>query len=248
MTIFILGTGMRGVRSFTLEESDIVKKSNYIYLDGYTSFLPEHFREEFEQFFHKEYIHLTRDKMEVDDYSHILRNGEDIVILVPGDPFIATTHISLIKGLEKTGETLEVRENASIISSIPFKCGLSFYRFGQVVSIPKVYTNFIPVSPLTKILVNLKNNLHTIALIDIFDGRNISTAELAESLKKMMEKAEDESLDGRKLIIASRINQPGEKILITDLKGLPSIHEDLTPYTLIVPARLDSNEVLFESD
>ena len=54
--------------------------------------------------------------------------------------------------------------------------------------------------------------------------------------------------DGRKLIIASRINQPGEKILITDLKGLPSIHEDLTPYTLIVPAKLDSNEAVFESD
>ncbi|MHB1492428.1 MAG: diphthine synthase [Thermoplasmataceae archaeon] len=246
MTVYILGIGMRGVKSFTIEEAEIVRNSSAIYLEGYTSFLPEHFREEFESYFQKEFTYLSREKVEVDDFSWLVNKDNNVSILIPGDPFVATTHTSLIRALELAGEEVEVRENASIVSSIPFKCNLTFYRFGQVVSIPKIYSNFVPGSPLKKILVNLENNLHTIALVDIFDGRNITTTELYESMVAMMDKIDDRTLEDRRLIIASRINQPGEKIMITDLKGLPSIHEDLTPYTLIIPAKLDSNEKAFE--
>ncbi|MHB8360789.1 MAG: diphthine synthase [Thermoplasmataceae archaeon] len=246
MTFFILGIGMRGVKSITLEEAEMIEASTRVYLEGYTSFLPPDFQMKFKEKFGKTYVSLSRENIEVEDITRIIEKGKDTVLMVPGDPFVATTHISLIKAIEKSGEIVEVRENASIISSLPFKAGLTFYRFGQVVSIPRIYPNFVPTSPLKKILFNIENNLHTIALIDIYEGRNISAKELLDSLLGMMEKLNDQTISERKLIIASKVNQPDEKILLTDLKGLSTIDEDLTPYALIILAKPDSNEEFFE--
>ena len=58
------------------------------------------------------------------------------VFLVPGDPFIATTHVTLRIDAEKQGIKTRIVHGTSIISAIVSLSGLHNYKFGKTVTIP----------------------------------------------------------------------------------------------------------------
>ena len=60
--------------------------------------------------------------------------GEDVALLVVGDPFSATTHTDLQLRAAEAGVTVEVVHNASVMTAIG-ACGLQLYRFGETISI-----------------------------------------------------------------------------------------------------------------
>ena len=60
--------------------------------------------------------------------------GEDVALLVVGDPFSATTHTDLQLRAAEAGVTVEVVHNASVMTAVG-ACGLQLYRFGETISI-----------------------------------------------------------------------------------------------------------------
>ncbi len=58
------------------------------------------------------------------------------VFLVPGDPFIATTHVTLRIDAEKQGIKTRIVHGTSIMSAIVSLSGLHNYKFGKTVTVP----------------------------------------------------------------------------------------------------------------
>lgn len=98
----------------------------------------------------------------------ILRNAdkEDVVFLVVGDPFGATTHTDIVLRARELSIPVRTIPNASIMSAIG-SCGLQLYNFGQTVSMVFFTDNWRPASFYDRIRENREIGLHTLVLLDI---------------------------------------------------------------------------------
>ncbi len=240
MILHIMGSGLRGVRSFTKEEIDILEKCESIFVDSYTSIFPESFQKDFRDLTGKDLIFLTRESIE--SFSFLKDMAENVALIVSGDPFMSTTHFSILKECRNLGIKVKIYENASIIGTIPGRTGLSPYRTGMVVSIPKIEENFIPVSPLKKILENRKNRLHTTILIDLRDGKNLSGYEVRDIIERMMEKSGESGIMEMPSIIIERAGWPEERASLNRLGD--NLNRDLmSPYAIVIPSEPDYNEL-----
>ena len=103
-----------------------------------------------------------------DNYQEILDNCSkgDVGFLVVGDPLCATTHIDIFLSAKKKLIEVEVVHNASIMSAVAIT-GLQLYRFGETVTVPYFTETWRPYSFMEKIEKNLKNELHSLVLLDI---------------------------------------------------------------------------------
>eukprot|EP00948_MAST-09A_sp_MAST-9A-sp1_P004195 g4195.t1 len=89
-----------------------------------------------------------------------------VALLVVGDPFGATTHSDLLLRARSRGIRVKVFHNASILNAIG-ACGLQLYQFGRVVSFCFWTDTWNPESYFDKIVTNMRNNFHTLCLLDI---------------------------------------------------------------------------------
>jgi len=89
------------------------------------------------------------------------------VLLVPGDPLIATTHLDLRIRAEKQGIKTRLIHGASIVSAVVGLCGLQNYKFGRSVTIPFSEGGFASETPYRVILENRVMGLHTLCFLDI---------------------------------------------------------------------------------
>ena len=60
----IIGIGLRGLESITLGSSDLIRSSDEVYLDTYTSILPDGTTDEISRFFNREIIPAGREFIE----------------------------------------------------------------------------------------------------------------------------------------------------------------------------------------
>lgn len=81
------------------------------------------------------------------------RNGEDVAMLVVGDPFSATTHTDLQMRAREAGVSVQVIHNASVMTAIGC-CGLQLYRYGETISIVFFTETWKPDSFYDKIKAN----------------------------------------------------------------------------------------------
>jgi len=89
-----------------------------------------------------------------------------VVLLVPGDPLIATTHVSLRIEAEKQGIKTRLVHGASVLSAVIGLSGLHNYKFGKSVTIP--FPDETPSeTPYSVIAQNRKLGLHTLCFLDI---------------------------------------------------------------------------------
>ncbi len=240
MILHIMGSGLRGIRSLTTEEINVVKKCERIFVDSYTSIFPDSFVDDFHNLSGKDFIFLTRENIE--SFSFLRDKGENIALIVSGDPFMSTTHFSILRECRNLGIEVKIYENASIIGTIPGRTGLSPYRTGTVVSIPKIDQNFIPVSPLKKILENRKNKLHSTILIDLSGGKNLSGHEVRDIFERMMEKSGEYGIMEMPSIIIERAGWPEERACLNRLGD--NLNRDLmSPYAIVIPSEPDYNEL-----
>jgi len=117
--------------------------------------------------------------------------SEDIVLLVVGDPFGATTHTDILLRAHHLGIPTDVVHNASIMNSVGAS-GLQLYNFGQTVSIPFWTETWKPDSWLEKMFENAQIGLHTLVLLDI----------------KVKEQSEENLARGRKIYEPPRYMSP----------------------------------------
>ena len=107
-------------------------------METYTSLMPDFSLQRFEALCGKQVQLVSRRELEEESGEAILQAAQKgkTVFLVPGDPFIATTHVTLRIDAEKQGVKTRIVHGASIISAIVSLSGLHNYKFGKTVTVP----------------------------------------------------------------------------------------------------------------
>ncbi|MFW9779275.1 MAG: diphthine synthase [Candidatus Heimdallarchaeota archaeon] len=163
--LVFVGLGLVGFKSCSLETLEVLQTSDIIFLEDYTNFILREIPPPFQDIL-KKTVTITRKELEEDDEKFFKRiRGLKVVLLIPGDPFIATTHISLRISAEEKGINYRIIHNTSILSAAISASGLSPYRFGRTVTCP------FPQNPSEHPYNIIKNNqqirAHTLLLLDI---------------------------------------------------------------------------------
>ncbi|SOV77076.1 diphthine synthase, putative [Plasmodium sp. gorilla clade G3] len=166
MVLYIIGLGLGNEKDITIKGKELIEKSDVVYLETYTSILFVS-KDVLEETYKKSIEEVDRDFAE-ENCDKILDEAKKkkVSFLVVGDPLCATTHHDIILRAKKKNIDVEIIHNTSIISAIG-ECGMQLYNFGQIVSIPYFEDNYKPTSYYDKIYINLKNNFHTLCLLDI---------------------------------------------------------------------------------
>jgi diphthine synthase len=163
--IFI-GLGLSDDRSITIEAIDACRKCDVLFAEQYTSKISPGSIERLEKMIGKEIRTLGRTDVEE---GAPLKFAKDRVVgfLVPGDPMTATTHVDLRIRANDLGLETGIVHGTSAMVAVPGILGLQHYKFGRTVTIPFSQKGFEPTSPFEQLENNLKQGLHTLALLDI---------------------------------------------------------------------------------
>jgi len=173
--LHLIGLGLGNEKDITVNGLEAIKKCEKIYLEAYTSILGVH-KENLEKFYNKEIIIATRDMVEKDAETTILKDAKetDTAFLVVGDIFGATTHTDITLRAKQAGIETKYYHNASIMNAIG-ATGLELYKFGKTTSMVFFDGNWKPATAYDVVAMNQKNKLHTLVLLDIkvAEPRNI---------------------------------------------------------------------------
>ena len=217
----LIGIGLK-LKDITLEALEEIKSSDIVYLEGYTSSGAS--LSELEELTGKKIIKLKRDDVESDRLANEGKK-KNIALLVYGDVFSATTHLSLI------GDAL--KENIKIVNGISVftaagRTGLSLYNFGKTISIPFSLVK----SPVNGIKENLKIGLHTLLLLDL-DTENNKFLNAVSALKYLRE-----NKINCKIVVCCALGNENEKIVYGKIDDLIKMKFNIFPVCLIVPGKM----------
>jgi diphthine synthase len=166
--IVFVGLGLHDELGMSLRGLDEVRNADTVFLELYTSLLPGFSLKRFEKLSGRMVNPVSRRELEEGNGKVILKIAENhkTVLLVPGDPLIATTHVTLRIEAEKKGIKTRVVHGASVLSAVIGLSGLHNYKFGKSVTIP--FPDETPSeTPYSVIAQNKKLELHTLCLLDI---------------------------------------------------------------------------------
>ena len=166
MTLNLIGIGLNDEKDITVKGLELVKKSDLIYLESYTSKLQCDVSV-LEEFYGKKVIIADRGMVEGDD-NEIIQNSKDkeVSLLIIGDVFSATTHTDIMMRCKELKIDVRIVNNAAILTAVGIT-GLQLYKFGKTTSIPYPEENFEPETAYDVIKENNKMGLHTLCLLDI---------------------------------------------------------------------------------
>lgn len=166
MTLYIIGIGLSDEKDITLRGLELIKKSEKVYLEGYTSIM-RCSDEDLEKLYGKTVILADRDFVEKQGDS-LIKDAEtqDIAFLVAGDPVSATTHLDLYMRARKKGVKVKVINNASVLTAVGI-VGLELYKYGKTTSIVFPQEGMDVQTHYDVVKMNQKMGLHTLCLLDI---------------------------------------------------------------------------------
>ncbi len=167
MTLYLVGLGLDDEKDITVKGLEIVKRSDLVYLEHYTSILGIE-KETLEKFYAKPVLLADRGLVETRAEEELLlpAKTKDVALLVVGDPFGATTHTDLVLRAGALGVRVEIVHNASIMDAVG-EIGLERYKYGKTTSIPFWDEGFEPETAYGVIKENAARGCHTLCLLDI---------------------------------------------------------------------------------
>jgi len=165
--IVFVGLGLNDEKGISIKGLEETKTADYVFIELYTSLMPEFDLHCFETMCGKKIRVIARCELEEENGVIILEAAKKgkAVFLVPGDPFIATTHVTLRIDAEKHKIKTRIIHGASIISAIISLSGLHNYKFGKTVTVP--FPENFSETPYNVIVQNRKFGLHTLCLLDL---------------------------------------------------------------------------------
>lgn len=235
MLIFV-GLGL-SIKHLSIKAIEALRSADKIIVDSYTSIVPDFSVSELKKIIgeDKEIIIAERRDLEGESIRKIIIEAKekDTAILVPGDPFIATTHDAIRLEALENGVPVKTIHNVSIYSVAPSATGLQAYRFGKTVTL--VYpTHFKPFSTIETIYDNLSRNLHTLLLLDLKRDTAMTIPEAVKIILDLDQKGE------LSRILAVGIAQAGtnNQYLRADrLVNLANYEYPQPPHSIIIVAK-----------
>ncbi len=194
MTLFLVGLGLGDERDISVKGLELVRRADLVFLESYTSRLGVS-PDALAAFYGRPVQRADRALVEqgADALLGPARD-KDVVLLVIGDPFGATTHTDLVLRAHEAGVHVEVVHNASILTAVGV-VGLELYKYGRTTSIPYWSPGFEPETPYRVIQENRARGLHTLCLLDIkADEERFMTVNEALALLQAIEERRGEQL------------------------------------------------------
>jgi len=247
MFLYLIGLGIYDEKDISLRGLEILKNSDKVYAENYTNFFAEKFLRNLERIIGRRITLLSRSDLEerVDSLlKKIVKGKKDVALLVPGDPMIATTHVSIILKANELGIKTKVIHSSSIYSAIA-ETGLHIYKFGQTASIPYPEKNYFPETPYKVLKENLNSGLHTLFLLDVkAEERKFMTVNEAIEILLNIEKRRKENVFKEETLClgVARIGSNDE--IIKYGKAMKLIKENFgsPPHSFVVPGKLHFTE------
>lgn len=257
MTLNLIGLGLGDEKDISVRGLEIVKRADFVYLENYTSILSVD-RKRLEEFYGRSIKIADRDLVEkrAEEMLVLPAKREEVVLLVVGDPFGATTHTDLVLRAHKEGVKVNVVHNASIINAVGV-VGLELYKYGKSTSIPFWSKGFEPETPYNIIKENKDHGSHTLCLLDIkvaepsredmLKGiergkrapRFMTIKEVLQILLTIEKKRKENVLSESTLVVGvARLGQKDQQIVATTVKELMMIEFNKPLHTLIIPGEL----------
>ena len=117
--IVFIGLGLNDEKGISINGLEETKTADYVFIELYTSLMPDFNLQRFEALCSKKIQVVSRRELEEENGKIILEAAKKgkAVLLVPGDPFIATTHITLRIEAKKHSIKTSIVHGASIISA-----------------------------------------------------------------------------------------------------------------------------------
>jgi diphthine synthase len=168
LPLYIVGGGI-SAEYLTLKALKIIMSADKVYVDTYTSIAPGLDDALIARLNPSaEVVKATRNTLE-EGSNKIIEEAKEhnIVVVVPGDPHLATTHISLIVEARRKDVEAHIIPGVSGLYAVIDECGLQVYRFGKVVTLVYPEENYKPYTTIEVIHENYKRNLHTMVLLDL---------------------------------------------------------------------------------
>lgn len=229
----LAGLGVWDEKDLSLRGMEAAVKADKVYAEFYTADWGGSVKN-LEKIIGKKITVLRRSGMEEKSHTIIKETrSKDVVVFVPGDPLVATTHIHLILEARKKRIPTEIIHSSSAYTAIA-ECGLGIYGFGRTSTVVKPQKGYEPSSFYDAIETNKSKGLHTLILLDI----GMDFREGLEILTRI-ESKEKKGLvtDGTGIIGASRLGSKNQKIIFGKVKDL--MKKDLPqPAVIIIPGNL----------
>lgn len=238
MTLNFIGIGLNDEKDISIKGLELVKKSDFVYLENYTAKINCNISY-LEQLYGKKIILADRKLVEMDAEKTILKEAKtkEVAFLVVGDVFSATTHLDLYLRAKKLGIKTKVIHNASVLTAIGIT-GLQLYNFGKTISIPFLNDNIE--TPYDALKLNQKDNLHTLFLLDVKENSNDSlsvTDAIRYLLKVELKRGEKVFTDNTLCIGCAKLGSLDQIIRAGKAKELLQYIFKGGMHCLIVPAK-----------
>jgi len=240
MVLNIIGIGLNDEKDITLKGLELVKASDEVYLESYTSKL-ECPLENLEKLYGKEVKFANREVVEQKAEELLLSKDKVISLLIIGDVFSATTHIDLMQRAKELGIEVNVVHNASVLTVIGVT-GLSLYKFGKTTSIP--FENENVETPYNVLKENGK--LHTLFLLDLRpeEDKYMTFVGARDFLLRVENKKNEKVFSEETLCIGcAKLGSKNAVIQVAKAKDLKEV--DVYPQCLIVPGEMHFMEEEF---
>lgn len=242
---YLVGSGLWKGDDISVRGMNICKKCSKVYLDRYTRAFEQKELEILEKIIEKKIIKLERKELE--ETLNFLKESEtqDICLIVPGDPLIATTHVTIIEECKKRKIKFEIVHGSSIFTALPGECGLMTYKIGGSCTIPMREKRIVPYSIYDKILENKNRGYHTLVFLDTTPEKEMEISEAMEIMQEI-EKEKNQNLfnDENKIIVGSCMGSEKQKIIYEKISKFKKINFE-KPCTLIIPGKLHFSEEEF---
>jgi len=129
--LVFVGLGLYDEKGLSLRGLETIKEAGMIFAELYTSLMPAFSISKLEKLSKKKISIVSRCDLEEEAGQKILEASKKgkTVLLVPGDPLVATTHVDLRIRAKKQGIRTRIIHGASIISAVIGLSGLQNYTW-----------------------------------------------------------------------------------------------------------------------
>ena len=239
----LVGIGLHDEKDLTIRGIESAKTADRVYIELYTSVWQG--KEKLEDIIGKKIQELKREDLE-QNADQIVKESKtkNIVIFVPGDPLIATTHTILIEQAKKAEIETRIVHNASIISAIG-ETGLHVYKFGATATVPfrEKTGGKLPESVYDVIKMNKSNGLHTLLLLDITPEKSMTANEAMQTLLAIEEQRNDDIFtDNTEVVVFLRAGSNDSSIYFGKVRDLKNSDFGKPPMVMIIPGILHFTE------
>jgi diphthine synthase len=244
--LVFIGLGLNDEKGISVNGLEETKTADYVFMELYTSLMPNFSLQRFESLCGKKVQAVSRRELEEENGILILEAAKKgkAVFLVPGDPFIATTHVTLRIDAEKQGIKTRIVHGASIISAIVSLSGLHNYKFGKTVTVP--FPENFSETPYNVIAQNKKLGLHTLCLLDLKanEKRFLTINQAIAMLLEVEQKKQEHVITPNTVAVGiARAGSNNPTLKADLLKDLANYDFGEPPYSLIFPGDMHFMEI-----